>query len=129
MSLRPTIAAVLALLFPGVGHLYLGKGAKAGYFAALVLLLFGVGLVVSEGAAVSPVRAPIHLYGQYLAAIPAYLAETMAGAEPVGRTIDRLELGVVMTTVAGIMNLIVAVDAYETARHDERGGRPAGARS
>ena len=93
-------------------------GAKAAYFGALVLLLFGVGMLVSEGAAVSRVRAPVHLYGQYLAAIPAYLAETLAGVEPLGRTIDRLELGVVMTTVAGIMNLIVAVDAYETARAD-----------
>lgn len=129
MSLRPTIAAVLALLVPGAGHLYAKRSAKAGYFALLVLLLFAVGLVVSEGAAVSRVRAPIHHYGQYLAFVPAYLAETLLGVDPVGRTIDRLELGVVMTTVAGIMNLIVAVDAYETARNDERGVKPSGSRS
>ncbi len=121
MPLKPAIAAVLALLMPGAGHLYLKRGAKAGYFAVLILTLFAVGLVVSEGAAVSRVRAPIHLYGQYLAAIPAYLAETLLGVDPLGRTVDRLELGLVMTTIAGIMNLVVAVDAYETARKDQSG--------
>ena len=44
--------------------------------------------------------------------------ETVWGVVPTGRTIDTLELGVVFTTVAGIMNVIVVVDAYETARRD-----------
>jgi hypothetical protein len=39
---------------------------------------------------------------------------------PQGRTIDRLELGVVFATVAGILNVIALVDAYELARARRR---------
>ena len=62
-------------------------------------------------------------------ALPAILAERLWGFDPLGRTVDRLEYGLVFTTVAGIMNLVVVVDAYETARREELGQSPSGASS
>jgi len=119
--IRSLLAALLGWLVPGLGHLVVGRPAKALYFAVLVLGLFGLGMFLGEGASVSAVRYPFHVYGQYGAAIPAWLAETYWGVVTTGRTIDMLELGVVFTTVAGIMNVIVVVDAYETGRRDELG--------
>jgi len=106
---------LLAWLLPGLGHVAQGRYNKALYFALLVLGAYGTGVWLSEGAAVSAVRFPFHAYGQYLAGLPAFLASWL-GNEPTGHTIDRLELGLVFTTVAGILNLIVMVDVYEYTR-------------
>ncbi len=117
--IRPILAALLGWLVPGLGHLIVGRPAKGVYFAVLVLGLFAIGMWLGEGASVSAIRYPFHVYGQFGAALPAWIAETVWGVVPTDRTIDMLELGVVFTTVAGIMNVIVVVDAYETARRDE----------
>jgi hypothetical protein len=54
--------------------------------------------------------------GQIGAGLAALLADGLLGSVPQPRTIDRLELGLVFTTVAGILNLVAMVDAYELAR-------------
>ena len=115
MEPRALYHALLAWLVPGLGHLAQRRYAMAAYFGGLVLLVYGLGLWLGEGASVSGVRFPIHLYGQYGAGLPAFLGSIL-GEMPTGRTIDRLELGLVFTTVAGILNVIVVVDAYEWTR-------------
>jgi hypothetical protein len=114
--LRPVLAAVLAWLVPGLGHLYLGRVRKGLYFGIQILVIFALGLWLGEGASVSGTRFPYHIYGQWGTGVIAILSDHLLGSVPVGHTIDRLELGVVFTTVAGIMNVVVMVDAYETAR-------------
>ena len=86
------------------------------WFGLLILGFFGLGVWLGEGASVSTARFPWHVYGQFGAGLPAILADRLLGVVPTGRTIDRLELGVVITTVAGIMNVVAMVDAYEIAR-------------
>jgi hypothetical protein len=107
--------AALAWLLPGLGHLVQGRRGKAAYFGGLVLLVYALGVWLGEGASVSSVRYPYHVLGQYWALVPALIASALGEAH-VGHTVDRLELGVVYTTVAGIMNIIVMVDAYEWTR-------------
>jgi hypothetical protein len=116
MPLPSLLVALAAWAMPGLGHVLLRRPAKAAYFASLILGVFALGLWLGEGASVSLARFPWHIYGQAGAGLPAYLADRFLGAQPQGHTIDRLELGVVFTTVAGIMNLIAMVDAYELAR-------------
>ncbi len=111
-----SIVVIAAWALPGLGHLLLGRRAKALWFALLILGTLGLGLILSEGACVSSDRFPFHFYGQVLAGAPAILVDAWTGSRPQGRTIDRVELGLVYTTVAGIMNLIATVDAYEAAR-------------
>ncbi len=115
MIARALYQTLLAWLVPGLGHVAQGRYAKAAYMGGLVLLTFGLGVWLGEGASVSSSRFPFHVYGQYWAGLPAYLA-SLLGAEPVGHTVDRLELGLVFTTVAGILNLVVMVDVYEYTR-------------
>jgi len=116
MTIPPLIVALAAWAVPGLGHLVLGRAAKAAYFGLLILGVFVLGLWLSHGAAVSAARFNWHIYGQRGAGIIAWFADRFLGSVPQGRTIDRLELGVVFTTVAGIMNVIAIVDAYEMAR-------------
>ncbi|RKY21151.1 MAG: hypothetical protein DRQ55_05405 [Planctomycetota bacterium] len=125
MDVRALYQTLLAWLLPGLGHLAQKRYAKACYFGGLVLGCYALGVWLGEGASVSAARYPYHVYGQYGAGLPAFLA-SLLGAEPTGRSIDRLELGVVFTTVAGILNLVVMIDAYEWRR---RGGHLAHAAS
>lgn len=118
MDPRALYQALLGWLVPGLGHMVQGRYAKAVYFAALVLGTYALGVWLGEGASVSAARYPFHVYGQYGAGLPAFVS-SLIGAEATGRTIDRLELGVVFTTVAGILNVVVMIDVYEWRR---RGG-------
>jgi hypothetical protein len=116
MTPPSAIVALAAWAVPGLGHLLLGRAAKAAYFGLLILGMFALGVWLGQGASVSSARFPWHIYGQRGAGLVAFLVDRFLGSVPQGRTIDRLELGVVITTVAGIMNVVAIVDAYEIAR-------------
>ncbi len=115
MDARALLAALCSWALPGLGHVILGRWSKALYFGLLIIGTFALGVWLGDGGSVSAARFPFHIYGQYGAALPALLASWI-GEAPVGHTVDRMELGLIMTTVAGILNIIVVVDAYETAR-------------
>jgi hypothetical protein len=115
MTARALYQTLLAWVLPGLGHLVQGRYAKAAYFALLVLGTFALGVWLGEGASVSSARFEYHVYGQYGAGLPAFIASVFGDA-PTGHTIDRLELGLVFTTVAGILNVIVMIDVYEWQR-------------
>jgi hypothetical protein len=119
----PVIAAA-AWAVPGLGHLLAGRPAKALYMGGLILGAFAAGLLLGQGHSVSSEKFPFHWYGQLGAGGPALLADALLGAVPQRETILRLELGVVFTTVAGILNVVALVDAYTIARQQPGAGRP-----
>ncbi len=111
----PVIAAA-AWAVPGLGHLLAGRPAKAAYMGGLILGAFALGLLLGQGHSVSSGKFPFHWWGQLGAGGPALLADALLGSTPQHQTILRLELGVVFTTVAGILNVVALVDAYVLAR-------------
>ena len=117
------LVVLVAWAVPGLGHLLLGRRAKAAWFGLLILGTFGAGLVLGEGSSVSSARYPWHMCGQIGAGLAALLADGLLGSRPQAATIDRLELGLVYTAVAGILNLVAMVDAYELARGEAAGER------
>lgn len=135
----PLVAAVLAWLVPGLGHLYQGRTAKGLLFMICILSTFFYGLYLSDGRAVyaSWVEGDKRLYylcqlGAGLAALPALLqtylvrngkAPLLGGmmAPPVTpaqlsewyRTLNvYFDLGTVYTTIAGLLNVLVIYDAW-----------------
>jgi len=125
MRRAPLLIVLAAWAVPGLGHLLLGRRAKAAWFGLLILGTFGLGLLLGEGASVSSARYPWYMCGQVGAGLVALLVDGTLGKAPQLGTIDRLELGLVFTTVAGILNFVAMVDAYELARGvapDERQG-------
>ena len=94
MRLPAPLVALIAWAVPGLGHVVIGRPAKAAWFASLILGTLVLGLWLGEGASVSSARFPWHYYGQIGAGLPTILADAFLGATPQGRTIDRLELGV-----------------------------------
>ena len=116
MSLPAPIVALAGWAVPGLGHLLLGRTAKGLYLGGLILGAFATGLILGQGFSVASLKFPYHWWGQIGAGVPALLANRLLGLRPQDHTIDRLELGVVFTTVAGIMNVVAIVDAYTIAR-------------
>ena len=83
---RP-LAALLALLWPGLGHLYQGRYGKGVLYLVCILGLYAVGFGLGDGSNVywswvSPLRNPEHfrLYylGQFWVGLPAWPALVQA---------------------------------------------------
>jgi TM2 domain-containing membrane protein YozV len=134
---NPPLAALLAWLIPGAGHLYQGRTAKGILFLVCILGTFLYGLYLGDGKVVytSWQGDDFRLYylaqvGVGLPALPAlfqsehsgdeksFFAAWMARPAPgeVGAWHKNLhryfELGTVYTVIAGLLNLLVIYDAY-----------------
>jgi hypothetical protein len=123
------LIALAAWILPGLGHILLGRTAKGLYLGGLILGAFAIGLILGQGYSVASVKFPYHWWGQVCAGAPALLANRFLGLRAQTQTIDRLELGVVFTTVAGIMNVVAIVDAYTIARTRGEPASPGGKRA
>lgn len=83
------LAALLAWLVPGLGHLYQGRKGKAALYAVSILGLFFVGLVLGDGKIVywrwiTPMQDPENFRASYLcqfwvglAALPGLIQATL----------------------------------------------------
>jgi hypothetical protein len=135
----PVVAAVLAWLVPGLGHIYQRRTAKGVLFMACILSTFVFGLSISHGHAVyaswtdTEWRLPyLCQVGVGLPALPA-LAQTYLvrnGRDPLfggvmapprdhaeldewWKSLNRyFELGTVYTMIAGLLNVLAIYDAW-----------------
>jgi len=149
----PVLAALLAWLVPGLGHLYQGRWAKAVLFFVCIMGTFIYGLYLGSGTTVGCGRVVYAMWrpeerrwsylGQIGVGLPAAPALVQAirvrsGREPLGTfmapprlaadgvvpggrmTLDEIhrrlgryfELGTTYTFVAGLLNVLVIMDAW-----------------
>ncbi len=135
----PLIAAGLAFLIPGLGHLYQGRMAKGFLFLVSILSIYFFGLALSDGKAVYASWTPEDTRYYYLCqiwvglpALPALLQSYLVrhGHDPLlggfmapptsmaqlndwYRTLNvYFDLGTVYTTIAGLLNVLVIYDAW-----------------
>lgn len=131
----PELAAFLAWLVPGSGHLYVGQVVKGAVSLVLILGLFLAGLFISKGEVVSLDGERGHPYAflaQVGVGLPTGLAVLhskgelpgVAFAPPEGKAlrdpdyVSRLplvDLGLLFTMVAGLLNLLLIHDALRGA--------------
>jgi hypothetical protein len=160
-SFNPT-AGVLAILFPGAGHLYLKERKRAIYACIGVLWLFlggifvgGIDVIDSREdriwffgqACVGPLPFAIDWYHQNRLKVreivpgrgtilrsaypnegrdPATGAPVPGGTPPNRKSVTKMnELGTLSATLAGMINLIVIIDAAFPTRRRPPAGRPA----
>ena len=117
MLLWPLAACVLAWLVPGAGHLLVGQRRRALLFGLLIATLFFGGLAL-DGAVYRPVAGdPL----SYLAALGAsgvgslYMAVHAFGLGAGEVSAPYHEYGNTFTLVAGLLNLLVVLDAFDFA--------------
>lgn len=112
---NPALCAGLSWLVPGLGHARAGQRDKGVIMGIAVLLVFAIGMVASGGHAIDRADASVWWIGQNLFGGGSLFAALVTG--PMERTAEPMDLqmGIVLTTVAGLMNLVVMVDAYTVA--------------
>ena len=121
---RSTAAAmVLAWLVPGLGHYYLGRRKTAVAFALIVAATFLLGLsfqgrlyTVEEGQPLT-ILATFAVYGAGLL----NLAARAITENPAGTILSpTYEYGCAYLLTAGLMNLLLVLDAHDLATGKKR---------
>jgi hypothetical protein len=116
MRKRTLIAMLLALLIPGAGHFYLGERRKAYAFFAIITLLFVIGLAV-DGRLYANQTDELLMRLATLGSMGSgalYLLGRLTG--PYGDiTSLTFEYGTAFTLTAGLMNLLLVLDAFDLA--------------
>lgn len=116
-SIPPVVAAALAWLVPGVGHLALGKRQKGVVFLLAIPAMFALGLALD--GRMFPFDFSQPLTG--LAAVAARgvgLPALVAGFFGLGGgvvTAASYEYGNTFVIVAGLLNALVVLDAFDVA--------------
>ena len=110
-------AALLALIFPGLGHLYLGRRGRAAIFCLCVLAAVAIGVALNGNLYV-----PVHGHPlTYLATvgcmgmgIPYFVLEyPMHYLGDI--TAPGYDYGTAFLLGAGLMNLLLVLDAWDIA--------------
>ena len=118
MSRRTVTAMVLAYLVPGAGHLYLGKRGRAIAFATIVILMFAIGLAIDGdlytlGRSGGQLLRILASLGSLGSGILYWVAAAMGAHGDV--TSITYEHGTAFTITAGLMNLLLVLDAFDIA--------------
>jgi hypothetical protein len=124
----PALAAFLAWLIPGAGHLYQGRTAKGILFMTCILGTFVFGMVVlGKGQVVYAQWQPHEKRWPYfcqfpagLVALPAIIPVSEMYKAPELDELNRrhlslnryFELGTVYTMIAGLLNILAIYDAW-----------------
>jgi hypothetical protein len=119
----PAAAIALAWLFPGLGHIYLGRRRTGLAFALIVTVTFLLGLsfqgrlyTVEAGQPLT-ILATFAVYGAGLLNI----AARVLSDNPAGTILSvTYEYGCAYILTAGLMNLLLILDAYDIATGRKR---------
>lgn len=111
----PALCAALSWLVPGLGHARAGQRGKGVLVGGAVVLVWLIGMLAAQGHAIDRADASVWWMGQNLFGGGSLFAALVTGPwQRVGEPFD-LQLGIVLCTVAGLMNLVVMIDAFTVA--------------
>ena len=113
-------ACLFAWLLPGAGHLYLRKTGKGLIFLATIGVLFLLGVAMGARlqmyVGLDDPLAFLRSLAQMALGLPYFIARALGfGADPNLITSVTHEYGNTFTEVGGLLNVLVILDAYDTA--------------
>jgi hypothetical protein len=108
----PALAALACWIFPGGGAWLQGRRARAVGTAVLLVGLFLLGTVLAEGSNLDRERHFYYWAGQFLLGLPAIVAEFLHGHPRLTSDVAYADAGVVLASVAGLLNVLSMLDAY-----------------
>ena len=116
---RAVTASLLAWVWPGLGHVYLRRRGKALVLMGAILALFVLGVFMDARLALhTGLEDPLALLfsvAQMGIGAPYFLARGL-GFEAGIVTSPSYEYGNTFTAVGGLLNILVILDALDTAR-------------
>jgi hypothetical protein len=116
-KLKIIVSVIGGLLFPGLGHLLLGKWIRALLLAFAILSLFSLGLVV-EGKLhdldITEFITTLFFFADVSNGLPYFLAKNWGygAGNPHNPSFD---YGNTFLAVSGLLNLLVTLNAYDIA--------------
>ena len=116
---HPAVTAALAWIFPGLGHLYLGRRKTAFLYALIVTATFLLGLSF-EGRLYTIDRSqPLSILATFAVSGAGLLnlAARFLSGNPSGTILaPTYEYGCAYLLTAGLMNLLLMLDAWDIAK-------------
>lgn len=116
-TINPTLISIAALLVPGAGHLWQGRTQKGIVFLLFIPLMFAVGLWLNGRLFPFEISQPLVALAAFASlgnGIP-YLIATALGLGSGVVTAATYEYGNTFVIVSGLLNMLVALDAYDIA--------------
>ena len=114
--LDPVNTAVLAWVVPGAGHLALGRWRKALLYFLLIVSTFVAGWLIGDRGNVYFESGRWHVLLQMGAGLVTFILGLGRHAPAPKATVMRLfEIGTLYTMVAGLLNVLVVMDAVVTS--------------
>lgn len=118
LGARPILAGVLAWVVPGLGHLYLGRRGRAAIFFSVIGCAIVLGCVL-HGNLYHPVAGQplttVATLGAMGMGLPYFVLRFVAHYAGVITDIG-YEYGTAFLLTAGLMNLLLVLDAWDIAR-------------
>ena len=111
---NPFLGLLLTWLVPGWGHFYLGQKAKGIYYFVLITITFFLGVLLANFCNVNIDRFPWHYAGEIFYGSATLLVQNLTRSVNIDEFNRFLDYGTLITTVAGLLNIVVMVDFYET---------------
>jgi hypothetical protein len=121
ISPERTLAGILAAwLVPGLGHLLIGRRAKALLYFATITATFLAGTALAEGRNLSYERDPIYFAAYLFNAGETGLGWLLTGHWELDHRIPLLQLGLTYTAVACLLNVVAMMDFVATCGRSGR---------
>jgi TM2 domain-containing membrane protein YozV len=117
---NPILAVLLTWAVPGAGHFYLSKRGKALFYLVILTVTYVVGVALASFRNVSLDRHPFWFIAFAFNGGTTMLFQALTGKLPVDSD-SPIELGSLYTACAGLLNILVMVDAYTYARRTQHG--------
>ncbi len=127
-SARLFLSVFLTWLVPGLGHYSIGRRGKAAYFFVLLVALYVTGMALAEFRNVSIERHPYFSLAYGFMGLPTLVALVATAPLRVENDLNP-DLGCLLTAVAGLLNVLVMIDAYTIAEDSRSHPAAAGAAS
>jgi hypothetical protein len=118
----PAIALLAGWLVPGAGHLLLGKWVRAGLLMVSILSMFAIGIALQGKVYTPNTGEPLDMLG-FAGDLGSGLLYGLArllgwGQAPV--LVATADYGTKFIVVAGLLNIVAAVDAHSLASGRKR---------
>jgi hypothetical protein len=116
-SINPTLISIAALLVPGAGHIWQGRSQKGIVFLIAIPLMFAVGLWLNGRLFPFEITQPLVALAAF-ASLGNGIPYVIAAALGLGKgvvTAATYEYGNTFVIVSGLLNMLVALDAYDIA--------------
>lgn len=116
-SVSPTLALLAGWLVPGAGHALLGKWIRAALLSASIVTMFAIGIALAGKVYTPNTGEPLDMLGFVgdLGAGLLYFLARMLGWGQAPVLIAIADYGTKFIVVAGLLNIVAAVDAHSLA--------------